>query len=154
MNLQNRIEEIKANGSIRFFQRFQSCVRKLQKNSSLRRFLDISILLCHIRNNGYNYNFNFGIATLTTMLTRKFKTENVSENFNFTRLGNFIVLFDALPAALIKMVAERDEEFHVSSILEYYKVVYFKELFIATLLISAFSLYSNGLRLFGNPINH
>jgi uncharacterized membrane protein len=35
--------------------------------------------------------------------------------------------------------AERDEEFHFSSIFEYYKAPYFKELFIATLLLSSIS---------------
>lgn len=44
-------------------------------------------------------------------------------------------------AGLIKMAycAERDEEFHVSTMFEFFKAPYFKELFIATLLVSTVS---------------
>lgn len=87
----------------------------------------------------------FGIATLTTMLNpENLKTETVSENFIliYTLAAIlFSCLISPFPAGLIKMAycAERDEEFHVSTIFEYYKAPYFKELFIATLVISAFS---------------
>ena len=47
-------------------------------------------------------------------------------------------LLSPFPAGLIKMAycAERDEEFHVSTMLEFYKAPYFKELFVATFLVS------------------
>lgn len=47
-------------------------------------------------------------------------------------------LFSPFTAGLIKMAycAERDEEFHVSTMFEFFKAPYFKELFIATFLIS------------------
>ena len=47
-------------------------------------------------------------------------------------------LLSPFPAGLIKMAycAERDEEFHVSTMFEFYKAPYFKELFVATFLVS------------------
>ena len=50
-------------------------------------------------------------------------------------------LLSPLTAGLIKMAycAERDEEFHVSTMFEFYKAPYFKELFTATLLVSIVS---------------
>jgi hypothetical protein len=87
----------------------------------------------------------FGIATLTTMMDpEKLKTETLSENFILIyMLGGilFSCLISPFPAGLIKMAycAERDEEFHVSTIFDYFKAPYFKELFTATLLISGVS---------------
>jgi uncharacterized membrane protein len=50
-------------------------------------------------------------------------------------------LLSPFPAGLIKMAhcAEKDEEFHVSTVFEYYKAPYFKELVISTLTISILS---------------
>ncbi|WP_243698845.1 hypothetical protein [Flavobacterium sandaracinum] len=50
-------------------------------------------------------------------------------------------LLSPFTAGLIKMAycAERDEEFHVSTMFEFFKAPYFKELFIATLLVSVVS---------------
>jgi uncharacterized membrane protein len=50
-------------------------------------------------------------------------------------------LISPLTAALIKMAycAERDEEFHISTMFEYYKTPYFKEIFIATFCVSIIS---------------
>ncbi|MFH6970935.1 DUF2189 domain-containing protein [Flavobacterium petrolei] len=47
-------------------------------------------------------------------------------------------LFSPFTAGLLKMAycAERDEEFHVSTMFEFFKAPYFKELFVATFLIS------------------
>jgi hypothetical protein len=63
-------------------------------------------------------------------------------------------LFDKpFPAALIKMAyAQKRDEEYVSSILEYYKVVYFKELYCYSSNFGIQLWYSNGLRLFGNPL--
>jgi uncharacterized membrane protein len=53
----------------------------------------------------------------------------------------FNCLFAPFFAGLIKMAhsAEKDEEFHVSTVFEYYKNPYFQELVIATFLITIFS---------------
>jgi hypothetical protein len=50
-------------------------------------------------------------------------------------------LISPLPAALVKMAycAERDEEFHISTMFVYYKTPYFKEIFIATFCVSIIS---------------
>ncbi|MFV8270078.1 hypothetical protein ACNQGP_09105 [Flavobacterium sp. GT2N3] len=50
-------------------------------------------------------------------------------------------LISPLTAALIKMAycAERDEEFHISTMFEYYRTPYFKEIFIATFCVSIIS---------------
>lgn len=147
MNLQkNRIEEIKATGyKLDFANVFNHAFENYKKIALyagsmilIFYFVLFSIIATIIIS-------IFGIATLTTMLSpENLKTENVSENFILIyTLGGILLssLISPFPAALIKMAycAERDEEFNVSSIFEYYKAACFKELFIATLLISAIS---------------
>jgi uncharacterized membrane protein len=147
MNLQkNRIEEVKANGyQLDFANVFNLAFENYKKIALYAGsmilvfyviiFAIIATIIISI----------FGIATLTTMLNpENLKTENISENFILIyTLGGILLscLISPFPAGLIKMAycAERDEEFNVSSIFEYYKAPYFKELFIATFLISAFS---------------
>jgi hypothetical protein len=55
-----------------------------------------------------------------------------------TSITLFSCLISPFFAGFIKMAhcAEIDEEFHVATVFEYYKFSYFKELFLATLLIS------------------
>lgn len=107
----------------------------------------------------------FGIATLTAMLNpENLKTEAVSENFIFIYTAAnilFSCLISPFPAGLIKMAycAERDEEFQVSTIFKYYKAPYFKELFVATFIITAFTsilataLNYAGVQLIGSLIS-
>lgn len=78
-----------------------------------------------------------------------FKPENLKpEEFGFTTIliisGVSIILgslLSPLTAGLIKMAycAENDEEFHVSTMFEFYKSPFFKELFMATFLVSLMS---------------
>jgi hypothetical protein len=164
MNLQkNRIEEIKANGyQLDFSNVFNLAFENYKKIALYAGSLILVFYFVIFAIMATIIISIFGIATLTTMLSpENLKTENVSENFILIyTLGGILLscLISPFPAALIKMAycAERDEEFHVSSILEYYKVVYFKELFIATLLISAFSsgiatvLDYSGIQLIGS----
>ncbi|UQD56747.1 hypothetical protein [Flavobacterium sp. K5-23] len=151
MRLTNRIEEIKANGyqldfANVFNQAFEN-YKKIALYAGLMIFV-FSILLVAV------------IATLTlsffgiTALTEFMKPENMRpENFS----GNFLIVYFAVsilmtcllspfPAGLIKMAhcAEKDEEFHVSTAFEFFKAPYFKELFMATLIIS---LSTTGLSL-------
>ena len=87
----------------------------------------------------------FGVATLTDFLKpENLKPENFSTSFTliYMAIGVLITcLLSPFPAGLIKMAecAEKDEEFHVSTVFEFYKAPYFKELFVATLLISFLS---------------
>ena len=84
----------------------------------------------------------FGAPAVVNFL----KPENLQpENISITTLlistGTSALascLLSPFPAGLIKMAycAERDEEFHVSTMFEFYKAPYFKELFVATFLVS------------------
>lgn len=89
----------------------------------------------------------FDVAALKE-LTESMKPENIkpemfSVNFILINLAITVVvncLISPFPAGLIKMAhyAEKDEEFHVSTIFEYFKAPYFKELIIATFVITMF----------------
>ena len=86
----------------------------------------------------------FGVSMLNEQLLEDLKPENLSGSYIVIYIGSVIFLsclLSPFPAGLIKMAhcAEKDEEFHVSTIFEYYKAPYFKELVIATLVISLFS---------------
>lgn len=92
--------------------------------------------------------YYYGMDALTEIL----KPENLQpENFKGVSLLAFIgsgivisSLLSPLVAGLLKMAycAERDEEFHISTLFEYYKIGYFRELFIATFIIG---LLNSGL---------
>lgn len=91
--------------------------------------------------------FTFGVSILNEKSLENLKNENFSATFMVVYVVGAIVLsclLSPFPAGLIKMAhcGEKDEEFHVSTILEYYKAPYFKELVISTVLIS---LLSSGL---------
>lgn len=93
--------------------------------------------------------FDFAMI-LEKMKPENLQPENLSLNFILIVSGVSVLLsslFSPISAGLIKMAycAERDEEFHVSTMFEYYKISYFKELFIATLLISIFSTLLSSL---------
>jgi uncharacterized membrane protein len=147
MNLQkNKIEEVKANGyQLDFANVFNLAFENYKKIALYAGSMILVFYVIIFAIIASVIISIFGIATLTTMLSpENLKTENVSENFILIyTLGGILLscLISPFPAGLIKMAycAERDEEFHVYSIFEYYKAAYFKELFIATLLISAFS---------------
>lgn len=96
------------------------------------------------------------IATFGLAVTLDFfKPENLqAESLNLQNLLLFSgvsVLFGALlspfPAGMIKMAhsAEKDEEFHVSSMFQYYKAPYIGELLVATLVISLISAVIQGV---------
>jgi hypothetical protein len=147
MNLQrNRIEEVKANGyQLDFANVFNLAFENYKKIAlyagsmilvfSVIIFAIIAAIIISI----------FGITALTTMLNpENLKAETTSDNFLLiSMLGGILLacLVSPFTAGLIKMAycAERDEEFHFSSIFEYYNAPYFKELFIAALLITSVS---------------
>lgn len=60
----------------------------------------------------------------------------------FTSVTLFSCLISPFFAGFIKMAhcAEIDEEFHVSTVFEYYRFSYFKELFLATLIVSILNM--------------
>ncbi|EIA08768.1 hypothetical protein [Flavobacterium frigoris] len=167
MNSQkNRIEEIKANGyQLDFANVFNIAFENYKKIAlyagslilifSVIIFAIVAVVIISF----------FGIAALAKMMNpENITTQLESGNFKLIYMSMgvlFSCLISPLAAGLIKMAycAERDEEFHVSTIFEYYKAPYFKELFIAVLLISsvtsglAIVLEYAGVPLIGSLIN-
>ncbi|MES2577290.1 MAG: hypothetical protein V4589_06735 [Bacteroidota bacterium] len=96
----------------------------------------------------------FSIFDAETVL-EKLKPENLQpENLSLDSMLIFsgvslliTCLLSPFSAGLIKMAycAERDDEFHVSTMFEYYKAPYFKELFIATFLITIVNSILSGI---------
>ena len=85
-----------------------------------------------------------GAAVVDFLKPENLKPEEFSLNTLLIFSGISVLiscLISPLTAALIKMAycAERDEEFHISTMFEYYKAPYFKEIFIATFVISIIS---------------
>ena len=96
----------------------------------------------------------FSIFDAETVL-EKLKPENLQpENLSLDSMLIFsgvslliTCLLSPFSAGLIKMAycAERDDEFHVSTMFEYYKAPFFKELFIATFLITIVNSILSGI---------
>jgi len=87
----------------------------------------------------------FDVATLNENLLEKLKTETTSVNFILIYMIStvlFTSLISPFQAGFLKMAdcGEKDEAFHVSTLFEYYKAPYFKEIFFATLLLSVISI--------------
>lgn len=88
----------------------------------------------------------YGIEKLTELLKAgNLEPANFSDEFLLKYILGLILfscLISPLSAGLIKMAycAQKDEEFKVLDVFQYYKGSYFKELFIATLLISFVSI--------------
>lgn len=86
--------------------------------------------------------YQFGPTQLTEILKpENINPDNLKGNSRIAFLAGtvfFSVVLSPFMAGFIKMAysAERDEEFHVSTIFQYYNSSYLKELIIATLLIS------------------
>lgn len=90
--------------------------------------------------------FTFGVSALNQKMLENLRVENFT-GLHLAIYVILVILFNCLLvpflAGLIKMAdsAEKDEEFHVSTIFKYYKNPYFKELIISTLLISLFTTF-------------
>lgn len=151
MNLKkDRIEEIVRNGyQLDFEKVFNKAFenyKKIALYAGLMIFVFMVILMAIIASVGISL---FGIAALSQ---ESFQELNVNlENLSGVNLLIYIgasILFSSLisplAAGLIKMAycAERDEEFHVSTVFSYYTAKYFSQIFTATFLIL---LVSNGL---------
>lgn len=86
----------------------------------------------------------FGASVFNQETLENMKPENISGSFMAIYTGTAVVLTCLISpffAGLIKMAdsAEKNEEFHVSTALQYYKAPYFKEIVIATIVLSLFS---------------
>jgi hypothetical protein len=142
----NKIEALKANGYQLEFENVFNLAFENYKKIALYAGLMIfvfSILIGVLFAVGLlSY---YGIAGFTDMMkSANLQAENMSE-FNKIIISVVsiigICLFSPFPAGLIKMAssAQKDEEFHVSTLFSYYKAPYFKELVVASLLIGLFS---------------
>ena len=149
---QNRIEEIKKNGYILDFAKVFNHAFENYKKIALYGGLVIFVFffLLILVTSGVLISV-FGAPALLEMI----KPENLKpEELGMTTLlilsGASVLLgsiLSPLMAGLIKMAycAENDEEFHVSTMFEFYKLPYFKELFIATFLINITNSLISGL---------
>lgn len=156
----DRIQELKTNGySLNFETVFNLAFENYKKIALYAGLLFlVSILLFGIATSVI-VAFSIGIENLEAIM----KPENLDpKNFSDEFLAYYLVgstLFSCLIspflAGFIKMAhcAQVDEEFHVSTVFEYYRFAYFKELFLATLLITILSLgISSVLNLTGVPM--
>ena len=101
----------------------------------------------------------FGLETITEMIKpENLKPENFSREFiiNYTICAVLFTCFiSPFTAGLIKMAycADRDEEFHLSTIFAYYKFPQFMTLFVATLIITVINTgISTSTELMGIPL--
>ena len=139
----DRIEEIKKNGyKINFESVFNLAFKNYKKivlYAGLFFFVFAVIMALFVST---ILIYKFGISQLTEILKpENLKPDHLTGNSRIAFIVGsilFSIVLSPFMAGFIKMAycAERDEEFHVSTIFEYYKSSYFKELVIATLLIS------------------
>lgn len=142
----DRIEEIKKNGYTLNFETVFNLAFENYKKIALYGGLIIFVffILFSIVAVGVLMAI-FGAAVVLEFLKpENLKPEDLSFNFLIILSAVSVIvtsLLSPLTAGFIKMAycADRDEEFHVSTMFEYYKAPYFKELFIATFFISILS---------------
>lgn len=151
MNLkQDRIEEILRNGyQLDFEKVFNKAFenyKKIALYAGLMIFVFMVILMIIIISMGISF---LGVAALSqeSMKELTVNLENLSGVNLMIYMGASILfssLISPLTAGLIKMAycAERDKEFHVSTVFSYYSTKYFSQIFTATFLIL---LVSNGV---------
>ncbi|MDI5897820.1 hypothetical protein [Flavobacterium yafengii] len=147
---QDRIEEIKKNGYTLDFGNVFNHAFENYKKIALYGGLMIFVIfvLLSILAFGVLIAIFGGTAVVDFLKPENLKPEEFSLNTLLIFSGISILiscLISPLTAALIKMAycAERDEEFHISTMFEYYKAPYFKEIFIATFVISIISSISS-----------
>ena len=149
---QNRISEIKQNGyELDFGNVFNHAFENYKK---IALYGGLIFFVFAILMSLFAIVVLFSIFDAETVL-EKLKPENLQpENLSLDSMLIFsgvslliTCLLSPFSAGLIKMAycAERDDEFHVSTMFEYYKAPFFKELFIATFLITIVNSILSGL---------
>lgn len=92
-----------------------------------------------------------GVATVTENLNpEKLKVQNLSTSFILVSSISMLVLsclLSPFQAGFLKMAdyAEKDKEFHVSTLLSYYQFPYLKEIILSTFIISSISISQSTL---------
>lgn len=143
---QDRIEEIKTNGyQLDFGTVFENAFENYKKIALYAGLmLLVFSILFGISIIGILISI-FGIETITNSLENgNFRPELFTGNFLLIYTGCIVLLtciFSPFQAGFLKMAdcGEKDEEFHVSTIFEYYKFPYFGSIFLATLIITILS---------------
>nr|WP_315211382.1 hypothetical protein [uncultured Flavobacterium sp.] len=149
---QERIEEIKKNGyTLDFGNVFNHAFENYKK---IALYGGLIFFVFAILMSLFAIVILFSIFDAETVL-EKLKPENLQpENLSLDSMLIFsgvslliTCLLSPFSAGLIKMAycAERDDEFHVSTMFEYYKAPFFKELFIATFLITIVNSVLSGI---------
>jgi hypothetical protein len=149
---QDRIEEIKKNGyTLDFGNVFNHAFENYKK---IALYGGLIFFVFAILMSLFALVVLFSIFDAETVL-EKLKPENLQpENLSLNSMLIFsgvslliTCLLSPFSAGLIKMAycAERDEEFHISTMFEYYKAPYFKELFVATFLITIVNSILSGI---------
>lgn len=140
---QYRIEEIKKNGYTLNFETVFNHAFENYKKIALYGGLIIFVffILFSVVAAGILMAIFGGAVVLEFLKPENFEADDLSLNFLLIMSAISVIvtaLVSPLTAGLIKMAycAERDEEFHVATMFQYYKAPYFKELFTATFLIS------------------
>ena len=141
--IKDKIEEIKANGyQIDFGTVFEHAFENYKKIALYAGLILMIFLIVF----GFLLMAGavsiFGIAKITEILQpENLQPENFSPNFMLLytlAVTLFTCLISPFTAGFLKMAdcAEKGEEFHVATIFEYYKFPFFKEIFLATFLIT------------------
>lgn len=144
--IKDRIEDIKINGyQIDFAEIFNHAFENYKKIALYAGLvIFISSVILGVLIAGVIVSL-FDVSTLNENLIEKLRTETTSVNFIVIYMAS-IVLFTSLispfQAGFLKMAdsGEKDEAFHISTLFEYYKAPYFKEIFYATLILSITSI--------------
>ncbi|MFV8361293.1 hypothetical protein [Flavobacterium sp. LS1P3] len=149
---QDRIEEIKKNGYTLDFGNVFNHAFENYKKIALYGGLMIFVLfvLLSILAFGVLIAVFGSLAVVNFLKPENLQTENLSLDSMLIFSGVSLLitcLLSPFSAGLIKMAycAERDDEFHVSTMFEYYKAPFFKELFIATFLITIVNSVLSGI---------
>jgi uncharacterized membrane protein len=139
---QEKIEEIQTNGyQIDFGNVFNHAFENYKKIALYAGLMIFVFAILFGFLVGGAVIFTFGISALNEKMLENLKVENFTGLYLAIYLISVILLtclFSPFFAGLIKMAhcAEKDEEFHVSTVFEYYKNPYLKEIVIASLLIT------------------
>ncbi len=149
---QNRIEDIKNNGYSLDFGNVFNLAFENYKKIALYGGLVFFVFAVVFSLIGLVVLFSiFDSETiLENLKPERFKPENLNLNtmLIFSAISLlFTCLLSPFSAGLIKMAycADRDEEFHVSTMFKYYKSPYFTELFVATFVVTLMNTVIGGL---------
>ncbi|KDN53776.1 DUF2189 domain-containing protein [Flavobacterium seoulense] len=156
----NRIQELKNNGyNLQFETVFNFAFENYKKIAIYAGLLLLVLLVFFGIAASIILAFSVDIENLQELSKlENFNPKNLSDEFlAYYLVGStlFSCIISPIYAGFIKMAhcAQIDEEFHVSTVFEYYRFSYFKELFMATLLITVMSLGISSLfNLTGIPV--